>query len=309
MTHAKGPEFIESVLAKTPRVKDDLPGAMMDFMSDMVFLMEVERKFGAPSFRYARMNPAAMGASGLNQDAYGAAIEDVVEPVEATFLKSEYEKAITRKHPVSFTLDHNGQIGESVLSPILDPAGRCTHVLGIVRDITTRYKREQELEYLAFYDELTGLYNRYALKHRVLKSLEQISNSQSSLSVLVIDCDDFKSVNDLFGHAVGDLLLTETAQRLRSVTRSEDTLVRMGGDEFLLLAPVAHPADANGIAERILHSLKHPWFWHGMSRILSVSIGIALFPLQGNSVQDVMQLADQAMYRAKSLGGSRYSRA
>ena len=159
---------------------------------------------------------------------------------------------------------------------------------------------------LAFHDALTGLPNRPLLEDRLQRALARCERTGGCLSLLLIDLDDFKQVNDGHGHAIGDRLLVEVAGRLRSAVREPDTVARLGGDEFVLLVESGDPADAVDIAERVQRALQPPCRVDGQVLQIGCSIGIASVKGQGRAA-DLMRRADAAMYRAKREGKRRWS--
>ncbi len=272
-------------------------------MTDMVFVMSVN---SPADLRYAMLNPSAMKASGLNEYAYGATFHDVVEPAEAEFLFSQYSKVATLKRPVSFVLDHEGQIGESLISPITNANGMCTHIIGVVRDITERFHREKNLEYLAFRDELTGLFNRHALYARLQDAVKKAEQTACLLHILLLDCDKLKLVNDTFGHIVGDMMLQEVAKRIQNAVPKAHTIARVGGDEFLIAALTVNEMEVFEIAERMLSTLRMPWHREDINLRIPASIGIATYLIDSMDIQEVIEIADKGMYTAKQKGGNQY---
>jgi diguanylate cyclase (GGDEF)-like protein/PAS domain S-box-containing protein len=178
---------------------------------------------------------------------------------------------------------------------------------GTMIDITARKVAERRIEYLAFHDALTDLPNRILFQDRLTAALAHAHRSGSRLAVMYLDLDDFKRINDTLGHEVGDRLLQLAAERLRRVTRAEDTVARVGGDEFtLLLSRVSRSRDAVRIARKILDALVHPFELEGYRLYLSTSIGISLYPEDGENAETLLKNADYALYRAKELGRNRY---
>ncbi len=174
----------------------------------------------------------------------------------------------------------------------------------IARDVTERKRLEQELRQHAFYDSLTGLANRMLFWDRVTHAL---ARRQGSAAVLFVDLDDFKNVNDSFGHPAGDRLLAEIADRLRACARPTDTCGRLGGDEFaLLLEDVSAPGPAIQAAERILAALEAPIRLHGAEVSVGASIGIALQSSQTEETSEILRNADIAMYSVKARSKNGY---
>ncbi|MEK7360215.1 MAG: EAL domain-containing protein, partial [Planctomycetota bacterium] len=179
--------------------------------------------------------------------------------------------------------------------------------IGIMRDITERKRAEAAIQQMAFYDSVTGLPNRTLFHDRISMALAHAQRVTGMMAVLFLDLDKFKLVNDSLGHAVGDQLLKTVADRLANCTRKGDTVARMGGDEFTLLLPVIkHKNDAEEVADKILEKISHPFVIDGNELMVTTSIGIALYPADGNDIDALLKNADIAMYNAKDTGGNNY---
>jgi len=171
------------------------------------------------------------------------------------------------------------------------------------RDVTQRKATEKQLEYQAYYDALTGLPNRLLFRDRVINAIAQARRNRRGLAVMYLDLDHFKLVNDSLGHSLGDALLSEVAARLQSCVRASDTISRLGGDEFtILLIDTSSTEAIAGVARKILQSLAHPFRVEGHELFVTASIGISIFPGDGDEVENLLKSADSAMYRAKELG-------
>lgn len=165
----------------------------------------------------------------------------------------------------------------------------------------------QQLVHQANHDNLTGLPNRLLLQDRLNQSLARCRRGKNLMAVFCIDLDKFKQVNDSFGHRIGDAFLKEVAQRLRVRVRDGDTLARTGGDEFTaILENIRTPEDAAKIAQALLDTLVRPITVEGVSLVASASIGVAVYPFDGNDSDTLRRAADQAMFRAKSLGRNQF---
>ncbi len=164
----------------------------------------------------------------------------------------------------------------------------------------------QELAFLALHDKLTHLPNRALLDDRFRQAIQANARAGGSFAVLFVDLDGFKGINDSYGHHVGDCLLVEVARRLRAAMRAEDTVARVGGDEFVLLAGISDPEDAGVLAETLLASLREPVDVAGQQLHVSASIGIALYPTDGQEQGTLLTNGDAAMYHAKASGRNAY---
>lgn len=170
-----------------------------------------------------------------------------------------------------------------------------------------RKRTHSRLEFLAQYDQLTELPNRALFLDRLRSSLQRAQRGSLRLAVLYLDMDNFKHINDTFGHTTGDHLLREVAHRLRQCVRESDTVGRLGGDEFaILLDSIGRQEDATVVAEKILASLSAPYLLEGKTLISAPSLGIAVYPEHGQSDLHLIRHADEAMYVAKRSGGKRY---
>jgi diguanylate cyclase (GGDEF)-like protein/PAS domain S-box-containing protein len=177
-----------------------------------------------------------------------------------------------------------------------------------LRDITDAKQQERELIRLANTDELTGLPNRSWLTKFLASALERAGRDDASIALLFIDLDNFKNVNDAFGHAAGDALLCEAARRLQATLRPTDHVARLGGDEFtVVLHPLVSETDATGIAERIIDALSQPYQIAGGINQVGASVGISLYPRDGETAEALLKHADIAMYAAKTNAKGAYS--
>jgi diguanylate cyclase (GGDEF)-like protein/PAS domain S-box-containing protein len=180
-------------------------------------------------------------------------------------------------------------------------------VISIGRDVMERRKAENELLYMANHDLLTGLPNRNLLSDRLDVALAQSTRNKKSLVIMMMDLDRFKYVNDEFGHIVGDKLLKTAGERLTRMLRKSDTVARIGGDEFVIVLPeVETVADADKLANKMLKEFKKPFVIDEHKLNITTSIGIAVYPADGENADILMRNADKSMYRAKQKGRDTY---
>jgi diguanylate cyclase (GGDEF)-like protein/PAS domain S-box-containing protein len=194
-----------------------------------------------------------------------------------------------------------------------DAEGEITAVLRSGEDVTARREAEAQVTYLAYHDRLTGLPNRALLEEQLTRDLTRARRSGAPVALLYFDLDNFKLVNDSFGHTAGDEVLRETAVRVSELTRTGDVLARQGGDEFLLLLDCAAAAEAGGATDpravaqmagdRIAAALDRPFELSGAQFHVGASIGVALFPEHADDRESLLKAADAAMYQAKRAGG------
>jgi diguanylate cyclase (GGDEF)-like protein/PAS domain S-box-containing protein len=174
-------------------------------------------------------------------------------------------------------------------------------------DITRRFELEQQLKHQAFHDALTGLANRALLQDRLRHTVERSRRDGTEFAVLFIDLDDFKTVNDSLGHAIGDALLRTVARRIRTTVRTQDTAARLGGDEFaILIEGVEDHSLVEAVAERLVAALCEPVRVGGAELLVAGSVGLAYGSGRTKDVEDVMRNADLALYEAKGTGKNRY---
>ncbi len=233
---------------------------------------------------------------------------NVIHPDDRTAVDQAYNSSLATRLPYEIT--HRLRLPDGRIKWVsehcqtsYDNQGKALRSIGTVQDITERKQAEQRIVQMATHDMLTGLPNRHLLQDRIAQALAHDRRSQEQAAVLFIDLDHFKIINDSLGHAVGDALLQEVAERLTSTIRSEDTAARQGGDEFIVLLPnIAGALDAQAVAQKILDALIQPFHIHGKELHISGSIGIALFPDNGKDVGMLLKNGDIAMYHAKESG-------
>lgn len=207
-------------------------------------------------------------------------------------------------------LRSNGQIvwGSVAVTGVKREDGAFEFLLALVEDITARKQEEEAIVHQAYHDALTGLPNRLLFADRLDQALTQARRTRTPLALMFLDLDHFKAVNDGLGHASGDALLKDVAQRLRACVRSSDTVARIGGDEFTVLLPtVDGVAGAIRVARKILQSLPMTTMIDGEAVTVTPSIGICLFPDHGEEAAALMQRADDAMYASKQAGRNRFT--
>ncbi|MFP3393113.1 EAL domain-containing protein [Brevibacillus sp. SIMBA_040] len=192
---------------------------------------------------------------------------------------------------------------ETKINPIIDENDNVTSLILVTRDITERKQSEEMIHYLAYHDALTELPNRRMYVQHLGKEIMQAKRFQSNMAVLFLDLDRFKDVNDSFGHDVGDLLLIEAAKRLQQCVKTGDIVARLGGDEFtILLSQLTEREEAVAVAEQIMQVMQQPFHLNDQTFNISSSIGISLFPQDGDNAEDLLKRADTALYTVKSRG-------
>jgi diguanylate cyclase (GGDEF)-like protein/PAS domain S-box-containing protein len=262
------------------------------------------------SIRYANDATAAISGYGRDEiegmDFWELVHPDIREIVRRRGLArqkgdpqlSRYEIRIVRKDGEIRWLDYSAGLIELEGSPA---------VLGTAFDITERKRAEERIRSLAYHDTLTGLPNRLLFADRLGLAVAQAHRLSQRLAVLFLDLDGFKLINDSLGHTLGDRLLEVVAERIQGALREGDTVARLGGDEFTLLLPgVTRAEDAPKVAEKVLEALRQPIPIDGRELYVTGSVGISLYPDDGNDPETLVRNADAAMYRAKDRGRDTY---
>jgi diguanylate cyclase (GGDEF)-like protein/PAS domain S-box-containing protein len=259
-------------------------------------------------FRVLAANPGCERLTGLSQASLlgNAAGEFFHDPHDqGLFVRvqqhlqtdGKWEGEVWRRHGLGQS--HAVQVSWVLLR---DDLGNAVHTICFFKDLSEKYAAQQQIETLAYRDALTGLPNRLLLMQRVDFALRMAERNGGQFAVFFLDLDRFKNINDSMGHAFGDRVLVEVAERIRSCLRDVDTLCRVGGDEFVVFLQEADAPGAEACAQRVLHALAVPFVLDGMNFSIGCSIGVALYPDDGRTLDALIQLADTAMYRVKERG-------
>lgn len=257
--------------------------------------------------RLTRINPAL-----INQ--YKTTHEQLIgkTPAELFTNNLDYAKSVWRQFfdagRLRIDMQHSLSIGtelwiEGDYICLYDDAGNITGHFGIQRDITVHKKAEERIRYQAHHDSLTNLPNRLLFWDRLTIALSQAEQEETMMALLFLDCYQFKQVNDNFGHANGDRMLQLLAARLLEIVRKGDTVARLGGDEFVIILPRIRSYDeAQLVSQRILEAFRSPMRINDNIVQIGVSIGISIYPFDGDNAEEMLLSADKAMYQAKSSG-------
>jgi diguanylate cyclase (GGDEF)-like protein/PAS domain S-box-containing protein len=212
-----------------------------------------------------------------------------------------YERQVVTKSGKTFPIEIN-------VALVQDSEGNPLHYQSITRDISQRKKAEEQLRHLATHDALTGLPNRTLFYERLNRAVARAQRQNTKIAVFFLDLDDFKLLNDSYGHAAGDELLKKIGARLCENIRENDTVARLSGDEFtLILEDISTLENAELIAEKVMDTLSAPFLIADIHEVyISSSLGICLFPEHAGKPEELLQKADQAMYEAKRRGKNRY---
>lgn len=202
--------------------------------------------------------------------------------------------------------DGSEYIESAVFSPVRQADGHITNYLAIKTDITEQKQAEARIERLAHFDQLTGLPNRSQLNDRFKYALSIAQRNDKSLTVMLLDIDHFKNINDTLGYGIGDQVLIEVAERLSGASRDEDTVSRQSGDEFIFVLPDAGVDGATRVVIKLMSVLSVPFQFEQNELIITPSIGIAIYPNDGHDLETLTQNAEIAMYRAKQEGRNNF---
>ncbi len=265
--------------------------------------------------KFVFINPAGMrllGATHADQ-LIGMSGSDVVHPDYGEIERSRLQQLENSTDMVSWTEEKYVRLDGAVID--VEVAGvRFSYqgkpaVQAIFRDITERKHAAQRIEHLALHDPLTGLPNRMLFFDRLNQVLATAKRNRNIFALLYMDVDDFKFVNDTYGHEAGDRLLQEVSQRLVASMRESDPIARIGGDEFVgICCMIATPEEAEIVARKIIASQSEPFDLKGHRCPIGVSIGISIYPLDGDDAETLLKRADEAMYRVKKSDKGRYLR-
>lgn len=284
-----------------------------DNTQDLIRVFDVEGRFvyASPS------HETLLGYT--PQDLLQTSVMDLLHPDDVGKARSMLHEMVTRKVSMHGLFRYRSKAGPwRILETRGTPLVKEKSFIGVVtigRDITERWQMERalqeyqaELEFLAFHDALTGLPNRVLFSQQVTKAISAAEGQSHRLAVLFLDYDQFKSVNDTYGHDIGDQVVQECGRRIAQCVGDEDTVARLGGDEFSVLMPrICGSREVTTVATRILQSTRSPWNIGAGSLSLTVSIGIALYPTAGLDAPSLVKHADNALYDAKRRGKNRYA--
>ena len=301
-------DLTERVKAEEIRREDELRyRALFENTNDAVFILSLD-------LIHLAVNKQAADLLGYQRDELvGMHVEKIVAPQE---LSNAYNKAakirVGEKIPVYertfMRKDGSEVIVEINVALVNNAKDEPHHIQSIVRDITQRKELEDHLLKMATHDHLTGLPNRVLLEDRLTSAIERSKrhqidkNSHWEIAVFLLDLDNFKNVNDTYGHDRGDVLLQTVATRLLETTRKSDTVARLGGDEFIIVFENVNMSDdAEYLVEKVLSKFKTPVTIADADLVITTSIGVSLFPQDGVDVNTLLKRADIAMYRAKEI--------
>ncbi|MCM3443091.1 sensor domain-containing diguanylate cyclase [Metabacillus halosaccharovorans] len=188
----------------------------------------------------------------------------------------------------------------------VNTSGAVDTIYGVVIDITKQVETEEHLKQMAYYDSLTNLPNRIMLQSHLKKVISRAKRKEHNITIMFVDLDGFKEINDTLGHDIGDALLKEVADRLNSGVREEDLISRIGGDEFIIVIEETQKEEIKTIADRILNNTSKPYLLNDHTISITPSIGISSYPDDGQDIETLIKNADKAMYLAKDKGKANF---
>ncbi|OGW39646.1 MAG: diguanylate cyclase [Nitrospirae bacterium RBG_13_39_12] len=278
---------------------------LVELSPDGIFL-HVEDKF-------VFVNPAGTRLLGAHnsEELLGKSLLDFFHPDYRQIIKEKLNQVVKRGSEVYWTEEKLIRLNKTKvdveISAISFKYMGNPAVQIIARDITERKLAEQRLKHLAHFDITTGIPNRILFFDRLNHTLAMSKRYDHTFALLFLDLDQFKLVNDTFGHDTGDILLKEVSKRLTDCVRESDTLARMSGDEFtIILTKINKAQDVEIVVQRIIASLAKPFHLKGHEASISASIGISLYPSDGDNIETLLKKADTAMYRVKEQGRNNY---
>ncbi|MBT0571392.1 EAL domain-containing protein [Curvibacter sp. CHRR-16] len=286
----------------------DLMHSMMDSVPDQIFFKDLKSRF-------IRINASLAKRYGLDrpEQAVGKSDADFYSAEHAAQTRREELEIMRTGTPIFNQLHHEvwndgtEAWNVSMKMPLRDATGKTIGIYGVAHDITEHKKAEALIWQQANFDALTGLPNRRMLRDRWEQAVKSHKRSGHGLALLILDLDHFKEVNDNLGHAVGDQLLVAASKRIGACLRASDTLARMGGDEFaIILTDQVSDTYVGDIVHKIVSCMDDAFDLSGQCIFVSVSVGVTLYPQNGESFDELLKLSDQAMYEAKEQGRNRF---
>lgn len=280
---------------------------LVDNASDLIYSIDCEGKFTAVNRQFCEQFQV------VYEEVVGKKIDEFLHIRNEAFKRwiENIQQVISQKTAVDF--EESMIIADKVsyihitLSPIINEHNEVIGITGLNHDITYLKENEEKIRRMGFHDPLTDLPNRTLFFDRLKIAIENARRMETKVAVLFFDMDNFKRINDTLGHYTGDQLLIETANRIKACMREYDTVARLSGDEFSVLLYNIHDMDdLLPIVHRIQEKLSHPFLLSEAIIDLTTSIGIALFPNDGNSPEELLRHADTAMYKAKEHGRNTY---
>ncbi|MGW8248673.1 MAG: putative bifunctional diguanylate cyclase/phosphodiesterase [Acidiferrobacterales bacterium] len=281
-------------------------GKILDQSANEIFV------FAADTLKFIQVNKGACHNLGYSEDELRSMTPIDIKP---EFKETEFRQLVRpllsgKKNSLLFQTVHKRKDGTTYPVEVrlqLSRIGDTSMFVSIIMDITERRAAEQQINFLAFHDELTHLPNRNLFLDRLQQAIYEADRTEHLVAVLFLDLDRFKTINDSLGHTIGDQVLVQSAKRLNSVLRAGDTISRLGGDEFsIVLSDIQNVRDCTLIAEKLVECMSKPLIIGDRELVVTVSIGITIYPFDNAEIQGLLKNADMAMYHAKEAGRNNY---
>ncbi|MFD2682001.1 bifunctional diguanylate cyclase/phosphodiesterase [Bacillus seohaeanensis] len=293
---------------KSLQVQKEFLRKIIDNSPSAIYIMDWEGRYTLANKAFADLlGMTPRDIIGKKEDDFNPNQEEVdfYLSINREVIKTKEERFIPEA--TIFDSEGNQHWMQVVKVPILEEAGRSHSVLCFATNITERIKNEEKIKFHASHDNLTKLPNRFLFKQCIEQEMELAKVEQSQFAVLFMDLDRFKYVNDHFGHSMGDKLLQAVTARLKENLHERDTIARLGGDEFTVILPtIDDKQQISSIASKLIQALAEPYQIDGQSFVTTTSIGVGVYPNDGEDVETLIKNADTAMYQAKNQGKNTY---
>lgn len=303
---------LEQAKAEIKKLRDSQRDcwALLENTTDFIYIKDAEHRFTCTSRVFASLTGHESWHGLVGKTDFD------VFPSEHASRYFQYEtpviaegKSLQNHEEPYYSIEGELRWVSSSKQPVFDDKGNIVGLVGISKDITDVKRYKAKIEGMAKYDQLTGMFNRYTFQDLGAQMLAAAKRKSMPLALLFIDLDNFKQVNDRYGHDCGDHLLTDFTTVLRNCTRDADIVARLGGDEFVTLIYTDQVTyDENRLAERIIHAFHQLPFVRQTDLSISCSVGIACFPDHASSLSELLTSADNAMYDAKKRGKDQWAR-
>ncbi len=258
------------------------------------------------------ISPSSKKMLGLTEDEMRNRFLPInVHPQYKEKVETEFASSIIDGKPYSMQLqlkhrDKGWIWTELTGTPVFNEQHIFRHMVLVIRDITSQKKNEDQLQYFAYHDSLTGLANRRYLQDKLTEMIGRKEKEGINYAVILLDIDDFKSINDTYGHEAGDSVILEFGKRLKEIAPERGLVARLGGDEFIICVEQMERAELEDLVEQIVSSIGAPWEIGGDTHTITTSIGIAVAGEENLSTTEILKMADEAMYEAKNAGKNVY---
>lgn len=282
------------------QVAEDENRAKDEFLDNMFNLVSVPLVVAEDNFRIVETNPASKELFGRHPR-YLTELLASSERHRMTLFKVFLKRSPIHNFEAELLKKDGNTISALVSVSFVERDGQNISIC-VIQDISDQKEAEEKITYLAYHDTLTGLPNRYLFTEK----LKQFVEAHRQIAVLFIDVDQFKKINDTRGHTIGDQLLQQVAKRLIHCLRKEDIVARLGGDEFTVILQAKSKTEVAQVAEEIVTKIRNPFVIGDSEFYLRTSIGISLYPADGDNIETLIKNSDIAMYRIKELGGNNY---